>query len=268
VSFGSGFAIPPAQRAYFRRTLLRWYVSHARRFPWRETDDGYTILLAEVLLQRTQAPQVQDNYWRIATAFPTPHALAAAPLETVQEALRPLGLAKRAATLKRMGEELVTRFDGRVPMTVTDLITLPGVGRYIATATACFAAGARLAVLDANVVRVFSRFFGVTSYRKRPRDDSALWRLAESLLPRTRAADYNRALIDFAGLVCKARTPLCPDCTLRRRCRAAPVLSAETRTARLGDPFGEMETQVPDTTGRATAVSRRWSPAGFGTTCT
>lgn len=231
MSSSSDFAIRPAQRAYFRRTLLRWYGSHGRRFPWRETDDSYTILLAEVLLQRTQAPQVQDNYRQIVTAFPTPQALAAAPLETVQDTLRPLGLAKRAVTLRRMGQELVTRFDGRVPTTVLDLIALPGVGRYIATATACFATGVRLAVLDANVVRVFSRFFGVTSDRKRPRDDSALWRLAESLLPRTRAADYNRALIDFAGLVCKPRTPLCPECALRRRCRAAPVLSAETRAA-------------------------------------
>lgn len=221
MSSSSDFAIQPAQRAYFRRTLLRWFRRNARRFPWRETDDNYRILLAEVLLQRTQAPQVDDNYRQIVASFPTPQALAAAPLGTVREALKPLGLAKRTVTLKRMGEEIVERFRGRVPTDVSDLLTLPGVGRYIAAATACFAAGARVAVVDANVVRIFSRFFGVASESSRPRNDAALWRLAESLLPRKASEDYNRALIDFAALVCKPRVPLCPECPLRLKCHAA-----------------------------------------------
>jgi len=208
--------------AYFRRTLLRWYRFSARHFPWRETDDPYLILLSEVLLQRTQAPQVKDNYKTIAAALPTPSALAKAPLAAIEEALGPLGLAKRAVTLKRMGEELVARHEGGVPSGVSDLMSLPGVGRYIAAATAVFAAGSRVAVVDANVIRVLSRFFGVSSDKKRPRDDPMVWRLAQSLLPRSRAADYNWALIDFAALVCRARAPLCAECPLRRRCRAAP----------------------------------------------
>ncbi len=208
--------------AYFRRRLLRWYGFNARQFPWRETDDPYLILLSEVLLQRTQAPQVKDNYQAIAAALPTPSALATAPLTAIGEVLRPLGLAKRAVTLKRMAEELVARHEGGVPSGVTDLMSLPGVGRYIAAATAAFATGSRLAVVDANVIRVLARFFGVSSAKKRPRDDPTVWRLAELLLPRSRAADYNRALIDFAALVCRARGPLCAECPLRRKCRAAP----------------------------------------------
>jgi A/G-specific adenine glycosylase len=210
------------QSTYFRRTLLRWYSRHARRFSWRETRDPYQILLAEVLLQRTQAVQVEDHYRHVVAAFPTPRALAAASLEDVREVLRPLGLAKRAATLKRMAEELVTRFGGEVPTGVPVLMTLSGVGRYIASAAACFATGARVATLDANVVRVFSRFFGITSEKQRPRDDPALWALADSLLPRKGVVNYNRALIDFAALVCKPRVPLCPTCPLRAKCHAAP----------------------------------------------
>ena len=216
-----GTVIARDEGAYFRRTLLRWYGLNARQFPWRETDDPYLILLSEVLLQRTQAPQVKGNYQTIAVALPTPRALAKAPLAAIQESLRPLGLAKRAVTLKRMGEELLARYGGRVPSGIADLMSLPGVGRYIATATAAFAAGSRVAVVDANVIRLLSRFFGVSWAKKRPRDDPTVWRLAESLLPRSRAAVYNRALIDFAALVCRPRSPHCPDCPLRRKCNAA-----------------------------------------------
>lgn len=215
-------SIPPGERAYFRRRLLQWYDRHGRTFPWRETRDPYLILLAEVLLQRTQAPQVAANYERIVAAFPTPEALAAAPLTAVQDALRPLGLAKRAKTLQRMGVELVARFGGRTPTDPAELGTLPGVGRYIAAATACFAGHKPIAVVDANVVRVYTRFFGVESTRSRPREDPALWELAALLVPRRRAVDFNRALIDFSALVCKPRTPLCAVCPVRQRCRAAP----------------------------------------------
>jgi len=216
----SRLAVASEERAQFRRALLHWYCRNARRFPWRETENPFQILLSEVLLQRTQACQVRDNYERIAAAFPTPHALAAASLDDLQNALRSLGLAKRAATLQMMGRELVTRFDGAVPASLEDLMGLPGVGRYVAAATACFGTGARVAMLDANFVRVFSRYFGVVSRKKRARDDLALWRLAKSLLPRKNAQDYNRALIDFAAVVCKPRAPACPDCPLRQRCQA------------------------------------------------
>jgi len=216
----------PRTGLYFRRTLLRWYRVNARPFPWRETEDPYQILLSEVLLQRTQASQVKDNYAGIIAALPTPRAVTRTTLASMKVLLRPLGLAKRPAILKKMGEELVTRYDGRVPSSVTELESLPGVGHYIATATAAFASGARVAVVDANVIRVLARFFGAISPKTRPRDDPAVWRLAQSLLPQSRVADYNRALIDFAALVCRPRIPNCRDCPLRMRCRGAPAFRA------------------------------------------
>jgi A/G-specific adenine glycosylase len=161
---------------------------------------------------------VKDVYERFTAAFPTPADLAAASPASLQEILRPLGLAKRVSTLKRMGERLVSAWRGAVPLEVAELMKLPGVGRYTAAATVCFAADARSAVVDANVIRVFARFFGVTSQKARPRDDVLMWRLAESLLPHSRATEYNRALIDFAALVCRPRIPLCSVCPLSREC--------------------------------------------------
>jgi len=216
-----GATLAAADKAHFRRTLLRWYARNGRRFAWRETHDSYEILLAEVLLQRTQAPQVGANYGRVLAAFPTPEALGRAQLSQVREALKPFGLAKRAPTLWEMGSHLSDRFAGGVPLAVADLMSLPGVGRYIASATACFAGGVRTPVVDTNVIRIMSRYFGIESERRRPRDDPWLWRLAESLLPRQRFIDFNRALIDFAAIQCKARKPDCPSCPLLRRCLSA-----------------------------------------------
>ena len=215
------------ERAYFRRRLRGWYERNRRSFPWRETEEPFAILLSEVLLQRTQASQVADHFDRILGALPNAEALAGTSNRRLRALLKPLGLSKRAATLKQMGRELVERFNGRVPETIDDLRTLPGVGPYIAAATACFAFGQRKAVVDANVVRVLARYFGINSQRARPRDDKMVWERAQLLLPRSQSADYNRALLDFASLVCRPRRPLCGECPLRRRCpSAAPV---ETR---------------------------------------
>jgi A/G-specific adenine glycosylase len=216
---------------YFRKRLLAWFAEHSRDFPWRMTSDPYRLLMAEVLLQRTQAPQVRDHYAAVLSRFPQPQALAAAPVGVVAETIRPLGLAKRAPLLKRLGEDLSSRFQGNVPADADELASLPGVGRYIAGATACFAFELPTAVVDVNAIRVFSRFFGVTSRRSRPREDAGIWAFAQTLVPPRRAVDYNRALIDFASLVCRPRNPVCTQCPLQRRC----LFRANTKKARKED---------------------------------
>lgn len=213
------------QATVFRKRLQKSFRSHHRQFDWRETDDPYAILLSEVLLQRTQASQVASHFNRILCQFPTPVALAAAPEDKAYEALRPLGLAKRARTLVAMAQVLVADFDGRVPQDPDLLVNLPGVGRYIASATLCFAFGRRIPIVDTNVIRIFSRYFGIVSNERRPKDDPRLWRIAETLLPRRSIREYNWALIDFAALVCTVRNPSCRTCPMKRECRFCAELS-------------------------------------------
>lgn len=208
------------QASLFRRRLQRWFKKHHRQFDWRKTKDPYTILLSEVLLQRTQAPQVACHFNRILQRFPTPAALYKYPHDEVLKVLRPLGLAKRAGTLIAMAEVLSERFNGEIPADPDLLVNLPGVGRYIASATACFAFGRRIPLVDTNVVRILLRYFGVAFTRKRPHQDPQLWKLAELMLPKRNAEDYNRALIDFAALVCTARRPICQGCPMQKECHS------------------------------------------------
>jgi len=209
------------QATVLRKRLRKWFRTNHRQFDWRETKDPYAILLSEVLLQRTQAPQVASHFNRVLCQFPTPTALSVASCDEVYEALRPLGLAKRARTLVAMARVLVENFEGRVPQDLDSLVELPGVGRYIASATLCFAFGRRVPIVDTNVIRIFSRYFGIVSRERRPKDDPLLWKIAETLLPRKNIREYNWALIDFAASMCTIRNPSCRDCLMKKECRSS-----------------------------------------------
>jgi A/G-specific adenine glycosylase len=206
------------ERLAIIRRLRKWSVEHRRKFPWRESGDPYLVLLAEVMLQRTQAAQVAGNFARLVQAFPSVESLAAVPLRELSDAMSPLGLAKRAGTLHRMAEQIVERHDGRIPTSYSELSKLSGVGRYIASATLCFAFRQQVAIVDANVIRVFSRYFGFVPTGPKPRDDERLWQIATILLPRGGAGEFNYTLLDLAAITCTSRHPRCTDCPLAVRC--------------------------------------------------
>jgi A/G-specific adenine glycosylase len=227
--------ISPDDLRYFHRVILKWYRKNGRGFAWRSSDDPYRILLAEILLQRTQASQVENNYRRILSQFPTLRSIHYATEDDLRRAFEPLGLAKRVPQVKQLADRIMRAYGGRVPRTVDELRTLPGIGQYIANATVCFAFGTQTPIVDVNVIRVYERFFGIASDRQRPRDDPELWRFAGDALPRRRAAEYNRALIDFASLVCKPRTPLCSECPIHRQCQDWRTREARTKERELDE---------------------------------
>ncbi|NQT50609.1 A/G-specific adenine glycosylase [bacterium] len=206
--------------AYFRRKLLSWYGENARRFAWRRTRNPYHILVAEVLLQQTDAKKAASIYDSFLAAYPTPGVLAKARQSAVLRYVARIGLDYRAGRLIRIARAIMANHGGRVPRDRGELLALPGVGPYMANAVLFSAFGCRLAVLDTNVVRVIARFFALTSKRSRPRTDPALWKVAADLLPRRRdlSRTWNYALLDFAALVCRHHRPRCVSCTCRRRC--------------------------------------------------
>lgn len=203
----------------FRRKLFQWYGRHARTFPWRRTRDPYRVLIAELFLQKTQAKQVLPTYSAFIGRFRSVEVLARAPLRQVRVAIWSLGLPARARQLKAIARALAARFGGQVPHTERELRSLQGIGPYTAGAVLCFAFGKKRAVLDANVIRLLARYFGLQSTRPRPRTDQKLWRIAEAMVPAERFREYNWAIFDFAAKVCRAKSPLCGSCPLRTGCR-------------------------------------------------
>jgi A/G-specific adenine glycosylase len=175
-------------------------------------------LLAEIFLRKTQAKQVAPIYKTFLKEFGTPRGLAEANVMRLRKIVWSLGLPTRVGELKKLGIILTTQFGGYVPRTERELMTLPGVGRYVARAVLAFAFGRRCSTVDANVIRLIGRYFGLTSIKSRAREDPELWRFCDALLPPRRASEFNWALFDFAALVCVPQKPRCQICPLTSGC--------------------------------------------------
>jgi len=149
----------PARAKKIAARLLAWYAQNQRALPWRrDAHDPYRIWIAETLLQQTRVATVIPYYARFLARFPDVRALASAPLDEVLKAWEGAGYYARARNLHRAAQAIVAQFDGKIPSTVTELLSLPGVGRYTAGAIASIAFQRDAPVLDGNVTRVLCRY--------------------------------------------------------------------------------------------------------------
>lgn len=208
-----------------RRTLLQWYARTKRDLPWRRTDDPYHILVVEYMSQQTQVDRVLQYYDRFVRRFPDIRALARASPERVLKAWEGMGYYARARHLQAAARQIVRQFDGRIPDDPDLLMTLPGCGPYTAAAIASIAFNKPVPVLDGNVIRVLCRLWAV---RENPRQQSVRRRLrtlAEQLVPRQNARQFNQALMELGALICTPRSPQCEACCWNFACQARKLSS-------------------------------------------
>ncbi|MBN2131604.1 MAG: A/G-specific adenine glycosylase [Sedimentisphaerales bacterium] len=208
------------QYRLIRRRLLQWFDGNARDLPWRSTRDPYAIWISEIMLQQTRVETVKPYYLRFLKRFPTVEKLARARIDTVLKHWEGLGYYSRARNLHRAAREIVTRYEGRLPATRDELLTLPGIGSYTAGAIASIAFAKREPVVDGNVTRVLCRLFCIRTDPKQAGVQKQLWSLAAALLPRTRTGDHNQALMELGSEICLPRNPRCNECPLVRTCEA------------------------------------------------
>lgn len=203
---------------WFRDLLRHWGKTNLRLFPWRQTHDPYHIFVAEFLLQQTDAPKVVPIFQQVLDRYPSVHDLAEAPVSDLDTILKPLGLHYRALRLSRSARLILDQHNGQIPNTENALLTLPGVGRYMARSLCAHAFGQPLAVLDTNVARILQRFFGLALTRARAREDPYLWEQAQNIAPKRDVSRWNLILIDFGSAVCTFRGPKCDICPVQSRC--------------------------------------------------
>jgi len=214
----------------FSQAVIDWQRSHGRHtLPWQNTTDAYRIWLSEIMLQQTQVAAVLGYYTRFLERFPTVQALAEAPSEDVMAHWSGLGYYTRARNLHACAKRVVQDYGGVFPSDPALLAELPGIGRSTAAAIAAFSSGARAAILDGNVKRVFARVFGIDQYPGEKRVEDALWRRADALLPEQGIESYTQGLMDLGATLCTRSRPDCPRCPLQARC----VAYATGRTAEL-----------------------------------
>jgi A/G-specific adenine glycosylase len=208
----------PRIRRAFTLDLVAWYRTYGRAFPWRQTRDPFRLLVAEILLQRTPYWKAAPAYAALIALAPTPAALACLTGREIARIIRPLGLVGRAQVLVDLGMALVERHGGTVPHDFKELVKLPGVGRYTASATQCHAFGIDTPLVDGLTGRVYRRVLNLDD-RVEPHADEALWAAVASIHP-PNPSQFHLAVIDLASLICRRGRPLCEQCPLAAVCRS------------------------------------------------
>jgi len=186
----------------FQNIILQHYERHARVFPWRRTCDPYQIFVSEIMLQQTTVDRVIEKYEQFITLFPNIFSLARAPLEKVLKAWLGMGYNRRAIALKKSAEIVVKKFQGKLPETEKELLTLPGVGKYTAAAIAVFAFNCPVILLETNVRTVFIHFFFED---KNEVKDSEIIPLIQTTLDTTNPRQWYNALMDYGVMLKKTR---------------------------------------------------------------
>jgi A/G-specific adenine glycosylase len=208
----------PSQRA---RIIEAWFREHQRFLPWRAAYEPYHVWVSEVMLQQTRMEVVLRYFEKFLERFPSVEALAAASEDDVMAAWSGLGYYRRARMLREGARDVVTRFSGRVPSTVDELLGIAGIGRYTAGAIASIAHRMKAPIVDGNVARIVARLYAIEA----PLGSTALmreaWLRAEELVSAaTDARDFNQGLMELGALICRPASPRCEECPLTAHCAA------------------------------------------------
>ena len=200
--------------------LINWHAKRGRHdLPWQRKRTPYRVWISEVMLQQTQTATVIPYFKRFMARFPDVATLAQAPIDDVLHLWTGLGYYARARNLHRAAQRICTHFDGKLPRSFAELVTLPGIGRSTAGAILALSFGEPFAILDGNAKRVLARFFAVSG-RADAATNKRLWQLAERCTPQENVAVYTQAIMDLGATVCVRRKPLCDFCPLSPACVA------------------------------------------------
>ncbi len=204
----------------FQNKIIDWYKVNKRDLPWRNINNPYYIWLSEVILQQTRVIQGTGYYLNFIEKFPNIKDLALAKEDEVLRIWQGLGYYSRARNLHFTAKEILNKYNGIFPSQYDQVLSLKGVGVYTAAAICSFAFGLPYAVVDGNVIRVLSRFFGIDIGFDTTEGKKRFQNLAQELLPQDTPAIYNQAIMEFGALQCVPKSPNCSACVLQEFCAA------------------------------------------------
>lgn len=204
----------------FQKEIINWYNSNKRDLPWRHTTDAYVIWLSEIILQQTRVEQGMPYFIRFLEAFPTVADFAKATEEQVLKLWQGLGYYSRGRNMLKTAQLVVSQHSGQFPTSFNTLLKLKGIGEYTAAAIASFSSNVAHAVVDGNVYRVLSRYFGISDPINSTIGKKTFAKLAQELIQDQPAALYNQAIMEFGALQCKPKSPNCSTCPISQGCYA------------------------------------------------
>lgn len=221
----------------FSKEIISWYEVNKRDLPWRKTKNPYHIWLSEIILQQTRVEQGLPYYNKFIDKFPTITDLHKADESEVLKLWQGLGYYSRARNLHKAAHQIVETFDRQFPDNKKELLKLTGVGDYTASAIASFCYKEPTAVIDGNVYRVLSRYFGIKTPIDSSEGKKLFEQVANDMLNKNCPDTYNQAIMEFGALQCTPKSPNCSNCPLQIDCIAKregiidqlPVKSKKTK---------------------------------------
>lgn len=201
--------------------LLEWYEKNKRVLPWRENKNPYSIWISEIMLQQTRIEAVKSYYERFMKEIPNVQVLANIEEEKLLKLWEGLGYYNRARNLQKAAKLIEEKYQGKMPNSYKELITLPGIGEYTAGAIESIAYNEPVTAIDGNVLRVISRLIASTKDVLLPETKKEMQNRIEKIIPKRAAGDFNEALMELGELVCLPNgEPECSKCPLNQYCKA------------------------------------------------
>lgn len=224
----------------FAAELLSWYNKNKRDLPWRNTRNPYKIWLSEVILQQTRVEQGTAYYHAFTERYPDVKKLAKAAETDVLKTWEGLGYYSRARNLHAAAKYITNELDGKFPETYEEILKLKGVGDYTASAIASICFDEVEPVVDGNVFRFLSRYFGISTPIDSTKGKKEFRELAAELITEKDPGTFNQAMMEFGARQCVPKNPDCSVCVFRLSCFALK----KKRVDQL--PVKEKKTKVTD----------------------
>ncbi|SHF60545.1 A/G-specific adenine glycosylase [Pedobacter caeni] len=204
----------------FQTEIVKWYLINKRTLPWRDTTDAYVIWLSEIILQQTRVEQGLPYFNSFLQNYPTVVDFANASETQILKLWQGLGYYSRGRNMLFTARQVMDLHSGIFPVKYEELIQLKGVGEYTAAAISSFSANESRAVLDGNVFRVLSRYFGIGTAINSTEGKKQFNELAQELIEGQEPSLYNQAIMEFGALQCKPKSPDCGSCPVQSGCYA------------------------------------------------
>lgn len=216
--------LPVLSKIYMKKfsyNIIMWYEKFGRKnLPWQINKNPYKIWLSEIMLQQTQVSVVIPYFNNFIKNFPTIFDLANSNEDKILFLWTGLGFYSRAINLYKTAKIIVNDYNGQFPKKLFQLIMLPGIGKSTAGAILSLSFNKFFPILDTNVKRVLSRFFGISGYLENKTVNDYLWDISNRVTSKKHVAKYNQGIMDIGSMICKNKNPICKLCPLKKNCFA------------------------------------------------
>ena len=204
----------------FAKKLIEWYKINRRDLPWRMTNDPYNIWVSEIILQQTRIDQGTPYYLNFIEKFPNVKKLAESTLDELMKVCQGIGYYTRIVNMYKCAKIVVREYNSNFPSNYDELINLPGIGDYTASAVSSICSGESKLVIDGNVIRLFSRLYNLKYQQHSSKMKKTIKKIGEKEILKYNSGDFNQALMDYGSMICSPKKYKCDKCIFSNSCEA------------------------------------------------